>query len=108
MLFLLVGEVARARGLMALIDVLWRQVDLIAGWVIYAARLLWVGLIVSGFVPYIQRGSALCLSLLAIFSVGVIVTLSSTRIGLGEMLFLIPCVMVAGLGLWLCFRTVGP
>ena len=105
--FLFIGQVARAKGLKALIDTVWNNVDWYVGWGIYAAPVLWVCLVATGFVPRFQRASSLCLCILAIASFFVVVTLSSNRVGVGELIFLLPCVAVAATSAWLFFRVVG-
>lgn len=107
MFFLFIGQAARAKGLWALIDVLWNHVDWYLGWVIYAAPVLWLGLVAAGFVPPLQRASSLCLCGLACASFLVIVALSSPRVGVGELLFLLPCLAVAATSAWLFWRAGG-
>ena len=104
--FLFIGQVARAKGLEALIDIVWNNVDWYVGWGIYAAPVLWVCLVATGFVPRFQRASSLCLCILAIASFFVVVTLSSTQVGVGELIFLLPCVAVAATSAWLFLRVV--
>ncbi len=103
--FIFVGEAARSKGLMALLDTVLYHVNWFYGWGIYVIPSLWIFLIATGFVPSIQRASSLCLCLLAVSCFLVVVSLSSTRIGLGELIFLIPCVAVAATSAWLSFRT---
>lgn len=105
MLFLFIGQAARAKGLWALVEVLWNHVDWYLGWVIYAAPVLWLGLVAAGFVPPLQRAGSLGLCLLAAGSFLVIVALSAERVGLGELLFLLPCAAVAATSAWLCWRA---
>lgn len=104
LLFLFIGQLAKAKGLMAVIEVLWNNIDWYIGWWIYVAPILWVCLIATGFVPQLQRAGSLCLGLLAVASVLVVVTLSSAPLGIGELLFLLPCVAVAATSAWLFFR----
>lgn len=104
LLFLFIGQVARSKGLLALIDVVWNNIDWYLGWGICAAPLLWVCLVATGFVPRLQRAGSLCLCLLAVTSFVVVVTLSSTPVGAGELIFLLPCVAVAATSAWLFFR----
>ena len=103
--FLFIGQVASAKSPMALLDIVWKNVDSYFGWGIYAAPVLWVCLVATGFVPHFQRASSICLCLLAVASILVVVTLSSTRVGVGELIFLFPCVAVAATSAWLFFRV---
>lgn len=105
LLFVFIGEVARARGLFALIDFVWNHVDWFFGWGIYAALALWICLVATGFVPRLQRASSLCLCVLALTSFLVVVTLSSTRAEIGGFIFLLPCVAVAAASAWRFFRV---
>ena len=105
LLFVLIGQAARTQGLWALIDTVVNQAGWLARWGFYAAALLWVGLLVMGFVPRLQRSGSLCLGLLALGSLVAIVALHSTRIGLGQLTFLLPCVAVAASSAWLYVRA---
>ncbi|MCP9828969.1 hypothetical protein KBZ19_10770 [Synechococcus sp. L2F] len=98
--FLCIGEVARARGLGALIEIAWNSLDWFA-WGIYLAPALWVCLVATDFIPSLQRASSLCLCLLAAVSFLVVVTLSSNQVGIGEFIFLLPCIGVAATSAWL-------
>ena len=106
--FFLIGEVAKARGLLALIDVVVNHANWILLWGIYAAAAFWVLLIVAGFLPSFQRISAASLFLIALGSLSVICTLHSTRIGLGEVTFLLPCIAVLVMSAWLFVRAGTP
>lgn len=103
--FLLIGQATRENGLWAIIEFVWNNMERILGWGIYVPPLLWVCLVVTGFVPQLQRASSLCLCLLALASILVVVVLSSTRVGVGELIFLLPCVAVAATSAWLAFRV---
>ena len=103
--FLLVGEAARAKGLFALLDIVLHHASWIVRWGIYAFALLWLGLVVMGFLAQFQRISALCLCLLAIGSLLVIVVLPSSDMEFGQLLFLAPCVAVAATSGWLFMRA---
>jgi hypothetical protein len=105
MFFLFIGEAARARGLIALVDVTLYHADWLIRWGIFVMPLLWVCLVVMGFVPRLQRASSLCLCLPAVASFIVVVTLSSPRVGFGEIIFLLPCVAVAATSAWLFIRA---
>ena len=106
--FLLIGEVAKARGLIAVIDVVVNHANWILLWGIYAAAAFLVLLIVAGFLPSFQRISAAGLFLIALGSLSVICTLHSTRIGLGEITFLLPCIAVLVMSAWLFVRAGTP
>jgi hypothetical protein len=101
--FLYVGELARARGLGALIEIAWNSLDWLA-WGIYIAPALWICLVATGFVPSLQRASALCLCLLAAASFLVVVSLSSSQVGIGELIVLLPCIGAAGTSAWVFVR----
>ncbi|MCT0210435.1 MULTISPECIES: hypothetical protein [Synechococcales] len=101
--FLSIGEVARARGLGGLLEIAWNSLDWFA-WGIYLAPTFWVCLVATGFVPSLQRASSLCLCLLAGASFLVVVTLSSNQLGIGEFIFLLPCIGVAATSAWVFAR----
>ena len=106
--FLLIGEVARTRGLFSLIGVVANHANWILRWGIYSLPVFLAALVVAGFIPSLQRISAVGLFLIALGSLGVICTLHSTRIGLGEVTFLLPCIAVLGVSAWLFVRAGTP
>lgn len=103
-MFLLIGEAARTRGLFELIDVVANHALWIFRWGIYGLPLLWLVLIGAGFFPRLQRGCSLFLLVTSLSSLLVICFLHSARIGLGEFTFLLPCIAVLGLSVWLFIR----
>ncbi len=106
--FLLIGDVARTRGLFALIDVVANHANWILRWGIYCLPVFLAALVVAGFIPSLQRISAAGLFLIALGSLGIICTLHSTRIGLAEVTFLLPCIAVLGMSVWLFVREGTP
>lgn len=106
LLFVFIGQLARSKGLWALVDAFWNNLDWYVSGGFHVAVAIWVCLVVTGCIPTLQRGSSLGLSILAAASFIVIVCLSSSRLGIGEIVFLFPCVAVAVTGAWLCFRGV--
>jgi len=106
-LFLLIGEAARTRSLLELIDVVIHHASWLVRWGIYGFPLLWLCLVLTGFFAGAQRFGALCLCLLALGSIVVIVALHTPRMGLGELTFLVPCVAVAAASAWLFVRDGG-
>jgi hypothetical protein len=105
LLFVFVGQAASSKGMLALIETVWNNFYFYFTKGIFIAPVLWVCLVAIGFVPALQRIGSLCLSLLAVASLLVVVILSSTRIELGELIFLIPCIAVAATSAWLFFRA---
>ena len=63
--FLLIGDVARAKGLAGIFDVVFHHFDWIVRWGIYGFVLLWIVFVIMGFFDQSQRFTALCLFLLA-------------------------------------------
>ena len=103
--FLLIGEVARTKGLVALLDVALGHALWILGWGIYLLPPLWCVLAASGAVPRLQKAAALILGFLAAFSLVVIVTLQSSPIELGQVLFLGPCLGIVAVSIWFYVRA---
>ena len=103
--FLIIRDVAISRGLFAMIDAVLHHAYWIIRWGIFGLPIFLVVLIVAGFLPSLQRIGAVVLFLIALGSLSVICTLHSTRIGLGEITFLLPCLAVVGLSAWLFIRT---
>ena len=104
-LFLLIGEVARTKGLFAVLDVALEHALWILGWGIYLLPLLWLILAASGAVPRLQKAAALILGFLAACSLVVIVTLQSSPIELGQVLFLGPCLGIVAVSIWFYVRA---
>lgn len=92
--FLVIGEMAGARDLPAVFDVLLGHADWMLGWGIYVAPVAWCVLVVAGFVPALRRAGSLALTLLSAGSLATILALSATRVGAGELAFLLPCALV--------------
>lgn len=103
--FLIIRDVAISRGMFAMIDVALNHANWIFRWGIFGLPVFLVVLIVAGFLPSFQRISAVVLFLIALGSLSVICTPHSTRIGLEEVVFLLPCLGVVGLSAWLFIRT---
>ena len=105
--FLLIGDVARAKGLVGIFDVVLHHFDWIVRWGIYGFLLLWIVFLIMGFFDQFQRFTALCLFLLATGSSIVIMLLHSSRMEFGHYLFLAPCFAVAATSAWLFIRAAG-
>ncbi|MGC5196135.1 hypothetical protein [Aphanothece microscopica] len=100
LLFLVIGDLARSKGLFALLETALHHLNGFLVWGIYGLPLLWLALVVMGFVPSLRRAGALALALLALSSGLVIVTLSSTPLQADDLVFLLPCLAVAGISAW--------
>ena len=105
--FLLIGDVARAKGLAGIIDVVFHHFDWIVRWGICGFVLLWIVFVIMGFFDQFQRFTALCLFLVAAGSSIVIILLHSSRLEFGHYLFLAPCFAVAATSAWLFIRAGG-
>ena len=103
--FVFIGQAARSKGMMALLETVWSNFYLYFTKGIFIAPVLLACLVAMGFIPILQRAGSACLCLLAVSSILVIVISSSTRIELGEVIFLIPCIAIAATSAWLLFRT---
>ena len=106
--FLVIGDVARTRGLFAVIDVVLFHADWIVRWGMFGSPVFLTAILVAGFLPSLQRIGSVCLSLIALGSLGVICALNSTRIGLEEVIFLLPCIAVMGVSAWQVVRKGAP
>ncbi len=105
--FLLVGQAARARGLVGVVDVLLHHADWFVRWGIYVLPVLYLALAVAGFSPGLRRTGAVFLLVLSTGSLLLIWLLpTSGKTDLGQWVFLLPCVAVIGVSAWLVFRTV--
>lgn len=106
--FLLIGDVARTRGLFEIMNVVANHANWILRWGIYGLPVVMVALLVAGLIPSWQRGSAAVLFLVALGSLGVIGLLHSGRLELGHIVFLLPCATVVAVSAWLFIRAGTP
>lgn len=104
-MFLLVGEVARAKGVFGILDVLLTHANWFVRGGMYGLALLWLVLLGMGFIPQLQRAGSLSLCLLAGASLVVLVTLQTSRVEFGQWLFLLPCAAVVATSAWLFVRA---
>jgi hypothetical protein len=103
--FVFVGEVARSKGMVALVDTILNNFYFYITKGMFIAPILWVFLVVAGFLPSFQRAGSICLALTAVASLIVIVLMRSSPLEFGDLFFPIPCLAVAVLSIWLFFRT---
>ncbi|EDY37318.1 hypothetical protein CPCC7001_196 [Cyanobium sp. PCC 7001] len=103
--FLVIGDIARSKGLFAVLETALNHLNGVLLWGIYLLPLLWLGLVVMGCVPRLQQPGALCLALLALASCLVVVSLSSTPVGLDDLVLLFPCLAVAVSSAWSFWRA---
>lgn len=106
--FLMVGEVARARGLWGVLDAVLTQFHWMLGWGIYAIPFAFACLAVLGFIAALRRLGLLLLALIASASLLTIGLLHSGGLGMGELLFLSPCALILAICAWLYRRTAQP
>ena len=102
--FIFVGQLTRAKGMLPLLEAVWNNFFFYFTKGMFIAPLLWVCLVAMGFVPALQRTGSICLGLLAVASLTLIFSLSSSRFELGELFFLAPCMIVVATSIWLVFR----
>jgi hypothetical protein len=98
--FLFIGDLARSKGLFAILETALNHLNGFLLWGIYGLPLLWLALVAMGFVPTLRRAGSLALALLALSSGLVIVTLSSTPPQADALVFLLPCLAVGGGSAW--------
>ncbi len=103
--FIFIGQAASSKSMLALVGVVWNNFYFYFTKGMFIAPVLWVCLVVMGIVPSLQRMGSVCLSLLAVSSLAVIITMSSSRMEFGELIFLTPCMAVAATSIWLVFRA---
>lgn len=98
--FLILGEVIASGSLWAIFDTLvervawlipWGLLGIVAGIVLVAAL---------GFIMTLRWLGGLCLFMLAACCLLIVLTRSASTIGVGEALFLLPCVAVLVVGGW--------
>ncbi|MEQ1692513.1 MAG: hypothetical protein ABMA00_14585 [Gemmatimonas sp.] len=102
--FLLVGQAARARGLLGVFNVVLSNADWFARWGIYVLPVVYLALAAAGFSPGLRRIGALSLVVLSAVSLVIIWALHSGKLSIGQWVFLTPCVGVIVTSVWL-FRT---
>ena len=98
--FLLLGQVIASKGWLSFFGTLIAQFTWIFPWGIlgFVAVIGMVGAL--GLSAGSRLAGALCLCLLAASSLGVIVFVTTSSIGLGELTFLLPCILVLVYGAW--------
>lgn len=99
--FLMVGGVARSKGMFEVLTTLFNYVDGIARWGIYLVPLVCIALAAAGFVPGLRRVAAMSVMGVAVASLLIICILHSTRLGVGQLVFLAPLVGVIATAWWL-------
>jgi hypothetical protein len=103
--FIFVGQLAGSNGILSLVETVWNNFVFYFTRGMFLAPILWVCLVVMGFLPSLQRSGSLCLSVLAAVSLIVIVAMQSSRFELGQLLFLVPCAAIVATCAWLALRT---
>ncbi|WP_287460104.1 hypothetical protein [Accumulibacter sp.] len=106
--FAMVGELARARGLWAVVDALFAHAGWFVGWGVYLIPLAALSLATAGFCSRLRRVAALSLALLSGSSLLTIVLLHAGPLESGHLLFLCPCVAVLLGSIWLFHRADRP
>ena len=98
--FLLLGQVIASKGWLSFFGTLLAQFTWMFPWGILAFVGV-IGIVAAlGLSARSRMVGALCLCLLAAASLGVIVLLTSSSIGVGELTFLLPCILVLAYGTW--------
>lgn len=93
--FLMIGEMSGAQGLPGVFDVLLGHADRMLRWGLYALPAASIALVVLGFLPRLRRAGWLALLVLSTGSLATVGTLGATRLGAGELAFLLPCALVS-------------
>lgn len=106
--FLLIGDIARTRGLLAIIDTIANHANWILRWGLYGLPVIALAFMAFGLIPSLQRSCAAVLFLVALGSLGIICWLHSGRLELGQIVFLLPCVAVIAMSAWLFNRAATP
>ena len=102
--FLLVGQAARASGLLGVFNVMLSNADWFARWGIYVLPVVYLALAAAGFSTGLRRMGALSLLALSSASLVIIWALHSGKLSIGQWVFLTPCIGVIVTSVWL-FRT---
>ncbi|QJR37533.1 hypothetical protein [Gemmatimonas groenlandica] len=99
--FLIVGQAARAKGMLAVLNVLFTHADRLVRWGIYVLPVLCLALSLAGFAPGLRRASAVCLLVLSATSLVILVVMPTSKPTAGQWLFLAPCAALIGVSVWL-------
>jgi hypothetical protein len=109
--FAMVGELARARGLSGVVDALLAHAAWFVSWGVYLiplASLAALSIAAAGFFSRLRRVAALSLIVLSGSSLLTIVLLHAGPLDSGHLLFLLPCVGVLLVSIWLFRRAEQP
>ena len=99
--FLILGEAIASGSLLALLDTLLARAAWLVPWGLLGTFLAIVAVATLGFIGNLRRIGGLCLFAIAAACLLIVLTASRSAIGIGELLFLLPCFAVLVLGGWL-------
>lgn len=99
--FVLLGRAASSGGLASLFDVMLAEATWLVPWGALGAAIGTFALMALGMSPHTRKAGAITLCALALACIATIAVLSTRRIGLGELAFLLPCIGVAAFAGWL-------
>ncbi len=102
--YIFIGQLASSKGMLDLIENLWDKLWFYFTKGMFIAPVLWIVLVTMGFLPSFQRTGSICLLVLAVASLIVMFAISPD-LEFGHILFLLPCVAVAGTSAWQAFRA---
>lgn len=101
--FIFIDQVASSKGLLGILETIFTNFVFYFGKAIYVAPVLWVCLVVMGFVPSLQRWGSICLILLAVFSLVVVGFRLPSEMERDHLVFLLPCLAVVVTNLFLLY-----
>ena len=105
--FILLGRVIAAGSWSGFFGTLLTLFIWLVPWGLLAMALGGVVLVAAGISPAWRKGGAVVVCLLAVASITTINCLSSTRLGVGEWAFLLPCLVSAAVTAWLVLTEGG-
>jgi hypothetical protein len=105
--FLLLGHaISRAQGsVWVIFDTLLHQAVWIIPWGVIGAAGALLALAALGVFPETRRLGGVCLAVLAAASLVVLVVIPESRLDAGALTFLVPCMSVLALGVWLAWAV---
>jgi hypothetical protein len=101
--FILFGHILSGGTLLSLFDALLTAALWLIPWGVLALAIAFLALLALGLSDRLRWLGGLCLSAIACGCTATILLLSTTAIEPGQVLFMLPCMMIVVLGAWLAY-----
>ncbi len=106
--FAVLGRAIASESLGGFLGTLLSHALWLVPWGILGIAAAFAFIIALGFSARLRWFGGACLSLIAASCLAVLMTMTTSRIGPPELLFLLPCILVLGFGAWLAIAEWRP